>query len=166
MAGELTAVTTDLTISGALRRQFQRAFHILRDAMQQLDDLQWPAGEVDWLIPARQVLHGLSSVDFYSRPAPVFGLSKKQFVDWEKASPDELPTRAEMLEYLEKIALTTDAWLASLSDAQLLVEETQFAWTGRSILDRAMYCLRHLQHHTAIVNSELRRRGLKRGEWQ
>jgi hypothetical protein len=38
-------------------------------------------------------------------------------------------------------------------------------WTGGTRLDRAIYSLRHSQHHLGQINAELRRKGVSRGEW-
>ena len=33
------------------------------------------------------------------------------------------------------------------------------------MLDRALYALRHTQHHVGMINTELRRLGVPRPEW-
>jgi hypothetical protein len=71
-----------------------------------------------------------------------------------------------MLAYTEEVEAKVKQWLLKRSDEEFFQPQTICEWTGATVLDRAIYALRHTQHHTGQINSELRRRGLPRGEWQ
>ncbi len=71
-----------------------------------------------------------------------------------------------MLVYLEQVEAKVKQWLLKHGDAEFLEDQSICKWTGARVLDRAIYVLRHTQHHTAQINSELRHRGLPRGKWR
>lgn len=151
-------------IGQCIADQFDRVFSSLRDAIGKCPDDQWISGDVDWLIPARQAFHAVRSADFYRHRSreefhcPIAG-------DWEKTPLAELPARPALLEYLQHTQGAMKQWLTQQSDEAILADEKAFPWTGRTILDRAVYALRHVEHHLAQINSELRRRNLPRGKW-
>jgi hypothetical protein len=74
-------------------------------------------------------------------------------------------TRQEVLRYLGEVESNVRRWCNVCDDAQFLAEQSMWKWTGKTALDRALFNLRHTQHHIAQLNAELRRRGLPRGEW-
>jgi hypothetical protein len=86
-------------------------------------------------------------------------------LDWEAAIPDELPSREETLAFIDRTEVRIEDWLRDLGDEGLMELEEQYGWTGDRILGRALYVLRHNQHHIGGINAELRHRGLERGEW-
>ena len=71
-----------------------------------------------------------------------------------------------MLRYLEHVRTQVNDWLAGKADGDLLAPQTAFPWTGPNILSRCIYVIRHTQAHIGEINSELRRRGLPRIQWQ
>ena len=68
-----------------------------------------------------------------------------------------------MLGYLARVNARLETWLAA---TDFLAPETVYPWTGASVLSRAMYLLRHCQHHVAELYLELTRRGLPCPEWE
>ena len=70
-----------------------------------------------------------------------------------------------ILKYLDEVEAQVQSWLDGLGDAGLLESETRCPWTGDYVLCRALYLLRHVQHHLAQMNTELRRRGIDRPKW-
>ena len=55
---------------------------------------------------------------------------------------------------------------ASLADEGLLADEPLYPHAGTKVLGRALYPLRHTQHHLGELHSELRRRDIARPQWQ
>lgn len=148
----------------SLTDQYDRLWLSMRDALTKCPDDLWRKSDVDWLIPARLAYHAIQACDFYSRPTRDFNWNNLQS-NWETSPPDQLPSRQKILDYQAHVAQQVKAWLLDLGDTGLLTEETVFIWTGALILDRAIYSLRHAQHHLGQLNAELRRHNLPRGEW-
>jgi uncharacterized damage-inducible protein DinB len=151
-----TKTQTSHQIAPSLAEQFDRVWRTLRSALSRLDEDQFHAGDVDFLIPRNLAYHTIETADFYSSDGP----------------PDAFPwgyfkaeSKAEMLRYADEVQSKVRRWCTAQDDEQWLKEQSQWKWTGRTMLDRALYTLRHTQHHTAQINAELRRRGLPRGEW-
>ena len=40
------------------------------EAINNIPDEEWRTGEIDYLVPARQILHGIETLDFYSVMVP------------------------------------------------------------------------------------------------
>ena len=92
-----------------------------------------------------------------------------QGFEWEDATPEQFPTREQVLEYMNEMQTRVEAWLKGMKDSDLLSPDTSFdspPRMGGSVLGRAMYLLRHSQHHLGELNGELRRRELPRAEWR
>jgi hypothetical protein len=53
-----------------------------------------------------------------------------------------------------------------LVDSDLEAKETFFPWTGSTLLSRALYTLRHTQHHLAELSAELGQHGVNTPDWQ
>jgi len=104
-----------------------------QDAVQNIPDEHWKTGNIEYLIPARLVYHVLECTDFYSNPSPKGFVWGHRFnIDWEKASPEQLPTKEQTKTYLTEMIEKMDSWLQKFSDAELLSEEKAFPWTGKS----------------------------------
>ena len=153
------------TIGEVLARQYDRVWGTLRDAISQLSDEQWRASECAWLAPVRQAYHLVETAEFYG------GETSKGYKfgslggNWEESPAAELPAQQQVLELIDRVQPRLRRWLTECSDSDFLAEETDFQWTGGTRLDRALYSLRHSQHHLGQINTELRRRGLPRGKW-
>ena len=87
-------------------------------------------------------------------------------MDWEGAKPEQLPTQEQTLLYLNEVQPKVEDWLKETSDSELLSPDTEYPWTGGSVLSRALYLLRHNQSHLGELNAELRRRELPRAKWR
>ena len=155
------------TISAALIRQFDWTWATLSDAIGTFDDIGWRTGSTDFLIPARQAYHLIEAVSFYAEANP--DADKFEWgclgCGWETAPPSQLPSQQAILGYLEETRAKMRRWLSDQSDADFLKVTGDIKSSWPTKLDRALYGLRHTQHHTAQINTELRRRGLPRGKW-
>jgi hypothetical protein len=158
---------SDTTISVSLIEQFARSWEVLRDAVRQFPAEQWRCGEIDYLIPPRLALHVIEAAEFYAGDTPEgFHFGGRFGVDWEGSPAEQFPDQEEMLRYLDEVQAQVEAWLRGLSDADLLLPGQAFPWTGRCVLDRAIYVLRHTHQHIGEMNAELRRRGCPRAQWR
>jgi len=84
-------------------------------------------------------------------------------VNWEEKDSSKLPGQDKLLTYLDEVEENLARFLA---DADLKATEELFRWTGSTMLSRAVYMLRHTQHHLSEICLELHIRGLQAPEWQ
>ncbi len=159
-----------MTIGAALIDHFTRVWETYRAAIDDIPEEHWRSGEVDYLIPARLVYHVLEAAEFYARGTPKgfdWGGNQRRFgVDWEGAKPEQLPIQEQTIAYLDEVQPKVESWLKEASDSELLSPDTEYPWTGESVLGRALYLLRHNQDHLGDLNAELRRRDLPRAKWR
>ena len=159
-----------MTIGTALGEHFTRVWDTYQAAINDVPEEHWRTGEVSYLIPARLVYHVLEAAEFYARGTPKgfdWGANQRRFgVDWEAATPEQLPTQEQSLIYLNEVQSEVEKWLIKASDSELLLPDVEYPWTGGSVLGRALYLLRHNQSHLGELNAELRRRELPRAKWR
>ena len=162
-----------MSMREAIDRQFEATWRGLRSTTEDIPAEQWTAGDVDYLRPARHVLHAIIAADGYCRSEPhraswntlteqTFGRS----IDWVNTPADQLPDQNAIRDYLDGVGLRIEAWLDGLSDEDLLEPQKEFLNTGPNILSRMIYVIRHTEGHIQIINAELRRRNLPRIKWQ
>ncbi|MFP4139695.1 MAG: hypothetical protein ACOCZU_06190 [Planctomycetota bacterium] len=143
----------------SLKRQFGQAFDVLEAAVRLLDDSQWRQGGSPYDGPARGTLHALQAAEYYTHGrSEVFRWQGKGV--WEMDS-HELPDQQEMLDYLAAVRSINDEWIASLDRGPLAVGGEQ---AGQA-LDRAVYAVRHLQHHTGEVCAWMKQFGHPQETW-
>ena len=138
------------------------------EMINSIPDDEWTTGDVDYLVPARHLVHVLGCVDLFTGdtpfeqhdPAGLFGV-----VEWG-TPPEELPGGRVALAKLAEMRMVVEERLAELDDAALLESETLYPWTGQNRMGRMLYVLRHTQHHLGEVNAELSRRGIKAAIWE
>jgi len=155
------------TITETLIEQFSRTWKELKQAVQKTPAEQWVKGNSNYLKPARLAYHILFVADMYATHMGYeeYKPHRKYKLDWEGTPASQLPTQAQTLILIDETADTVSQWLHNLGDAGLLMEETQYPWTGKAKLGRAIYTLRHNQWHIAEINTLLRERGLEPGDW-
>lgn len=156
---------SDVRIGDVLARQYDRVWGTLRAAISRLSDAQWHQSECDWLAPVRLAYHIVETAEFYSGGSPDGYKWGSLGGDWEGSPAADLPSQKQMLDFIDRVQPAVRKWLVECDDASFLSAEPVFQWTGSTRLDRALYSLRHSQHHLGQINAELRRKGLPRGEW-
>lgn len=159
-----------MTIGVALLEHYTKLWEMCRAAIKEIPEEHWRSGDVDYLIPSRLIYHTLEAAEFYGRGTPKgfdWGGNQRRFgVDWEAATPEQLPTPEQSLLYLDEVQAIVEKWLKEASDSDMLVPDTEYPWTGGSVMARALYLLRHIQGHIGEINAELRRRELPRINWR
>lgn len=150
--------------SEALADQFLRTLFMLRTAVETFPAETWVEGETDYQRPAGLALHIVQTIDLYSALKPGEGSGDPLAqVNWEEQDSSKLPSQEELLRFLGQ----TEERLANfIATSDLGAAEELFPWTGSTLLSRALYCLRHTQHHLADMAMELQRRGMTPPNWQ
>lgn len=148
----------------ALADQFMRALSMFRLAVNSFPEEAWFDGETLYQRPAGLALHITQSVNFYSALKP--GERSEDpltQVNWQERDSSKLPSQDELLRFLDKV----EERLANfILKSDFGGNESIFPWTGLTVLSRALYSLRHMQHHLADMAMELQRRGLRPPDWQ
>jgi hypothetical protein len=157
-------------LTNILMEQFSLIFDMFEEAIEKIPETQWTSGEIDYLIPARLILHASEAADYYTTDSSEGYLWNKRFeADPEKVGdikPGDLPLQEVMLEYHREVRGKIEGWLRVMSEDDLLIAEEKFPWTGSTVLGRMLYILAHYRQHFGEVNAELRRRGLPRIKWR
>ncbi|NQU11545.1 DinB family protein [bacterium] len=162
-------MTDQRTIAASLAEQYAKVCDTVRSVIQTYPPAEWTRRKKGCL-PVQQVYHTIGGLQMYCGPGEFRWDERFLGADgrfsW-RTDPANPPSQSEMLDYLDRIQRHTDRWLASLSDAQILEQhEPTGRHTGRCLLDRLVYLLRHTQHHLGMIESDLIRRGLKLPEWK
>ncbi len=149
-------------LTDGLKRQFNNAFDVLEAGIVSFDDGQWRSGSPSFNGPGRAVLHTLQCGEFYTcEDGSVFtNLGKKV---WQMSN-EELPTQEQAGHYLAEVRAKTLAWIESIGDQGL----GTFGDDDESVdaLERVVYALRHLQHHTGEVCAYQKHCGLEPSPWK
>lgn len=152
----------------ALADQFGRSWEMVLEAVRAFPEEEWRVAEEDRYQPARIVHHLLFAADRYtwSGAADAYAPKRAPAFDWAKSPVESLPDRETALRQVEQAKADSLAWVEGLGSSGLVGEKAMWAWTGESALAQGIYHLRHLQHHMAELNVELRRRGLATVKWR
>jgi len=154
------------SIGEALLEAFKLIWEMYDEALENIPREHWRAGEIDYLIPARQVYHAVETADFYSGASPDdFPWGQRFDCGCFDSPPDELPSREQAREYHDEVRVKVADWIRGLDATEILAREKSFSWTGSVVLGRALYLLGHYRQHLGELNAELRRRGLPRVKW-
>ena len=159
-------VNPPISVSEALLEAYALIWEMYDDAIENIPEEHWRTGEIDYLIPARQVYHAVETADFYSESTPDdFRRGQKFDCKCFDSPPEELPTNEQTREYHEEVRTKETNWIRGMDNPELLAKEQSFPWTGSVVLGRALYLLGHYRQHFGELNAELRRRGLPRIKW-
>lgn len=155
-----------MSIGEALLEAFKLIWEMYDEALENIPGEHWRAGEIDYLIPARQVYHAVETADFYSGASPDdFPWGQRFDCGCFDSPPEELPSREQAREYHDEVRVKVADWIRGLDATEILAREKSFSWTGSVVLGRALYLLGHYRQHLGELNAELRRRGLPRIKW-
>jgi hypothetical protein len=154
-------------IVDAFLNQYARAVSMLRDAIARLTDQQWNVGGPTWAeVPSCAACHAIQCAEYYiCDDRSAFRWDAHKWKAWEYP-PRNMPTRGEAIAYLDRVAAMTVQWVRRQSDSKLLAVDPRLSDPPRSLLEELLYALRHLQHHTAHISQECKRRGFGASEWR
>ncbi|MBN2238491.1 MAG: hypothetical protein JW712_01850 [Dehalococcoidales bacterium] len=152
-------------ITDDLLNQYKCALGMFRDAINLFPADEWKRGDFDYLRPAGVACHVVEAMDFYtgSTPPDTFPWGGRFGIDWESPDSEKLPDQLQVLEYLDEIEMRLETWFG---ENDMLSEETLMPWTGKTLIGRVAYGIRHVQHHLAEMSLELTRRGYSSPEWR
>jgi len=154
-------------LNQVIANQFEAAWSMLSESMEQLAGKGWRAGSNAHAIPARLAYHIIETADYYTHhDLEVYQWAGRFGVDWEVEDPEQLPAAEVMLFYLAEVRAKVADWLASLGEAGLLASDAVFHQEGMTHLDRALYVLRHTHQHLGELHALLHERGLPRPGWR
>ena len=155
------------SLASIITSQFGNAWDMLEKAMRNFTENQWRSGDCHHFIPARLAYHAIETVDYYLRDdLTAFKWGWRFGVDWQGASPSQLPDLRSTLSYLHETRRQGATWVANLGDDGLLGPDETFHTEGISHLDRVLYVLRHTHHHVGEICGELRKRKRPRPPWK
>jgi uncharacterized damage-inducible protein DinB len=155
-------------LASILKDQWARVWNMWEEMIRTIPDDEWTKGDIDYLIPARHLIHVLVCDDAFTGGTTLDqydGSHLFEVREWG-TPPEELPSRDVALAKLADIRVIVGQRLAKLNDAALLEPEELHPWTGKTRMDRLLYVLRHSQHHLGEMNAELTRRGIKAAVWE
>ena len=156
------------TLVASIKDQWARTWSMWEEMIQSIPDEEWVRGEIDYLIPARHLIHVTVGEDFFSADTPLNESDQTRWFGvpaWETAASD-LPGKEAALSKLAVFKSTVESRLSRLTDEALLAPEQIHPWTGQTRLSKILFSLRHTQHHLGEINAELIRRGMKGIKWQ
>jgi len=153
------------TIGESTAAQFARCWEMLRDVIRRTPEDRWCVDADPQLTPARWALHALQAADAYQCPCLDEVNWTPRFCDWEGGAPEELPSREQLLDYLDETAAKLDARLCAMGDDELLAP-SPYPWTGATYLEHWLYALRHTHSHLGELNMLLRAAGGETGIWR
>jgi hypothetical protein len=152
-------------VENSLLDHFERSLDMFRSAIQNCPEAEWKKGDMDYLRPAGVAYHVVETIQFYGSDIPVnrFDWGGRFGCDWESPDSLKLPSQEQVLNYLD------EAWVIAkkmISNVDPESEEKSYPWTGKILHSRFIYLLRHIQHHTAEMSLELKRRGYACPDWK
>ena len=149
-------MTRCISIADALKDQFRRTWKPIRRVIEECPPEAWTA-PVDYCdSPAVCMYHTMYWWDHFTRA--------RRLDAGGGFSEERPPTREQALAYHQAVGEQVEAWLGRRKDEQFL-KPLRTARTGRCMLARAMYYLRHNQHHLADMQIVLRQLGVDVNLW-
>lgn len=154
---------TQESIKQAVLGQLQRTFEMLKDAIQGFNDNTWR--QLFGIRPASTALHAVETVEFYfsGKSAEEFPWRHRFGVDWAKAADEELPGQSAILDYLSEVEVKLRDYFTK---SDLSAAEQIYPYTGKTVLERCLYVLRHTQHHIGQLNAALLSAGRNAAGWK
>ena len=146
------------TLADAIAEQHDRAWEMFRQTIARIPEDKWRCDDDPKLNPARRGLHAVEAADWYETLAFDQVQWGVRFCDWEGGTPDQLPTKAELLEYLSEVAEKLDKRIRGMSDEELCAPPP-YHWTGETTAGLWGYVLRHTMLHVGEMHAYMRLAG-------
>lgn len=144
---------------------FLASIHMLQDGVGKIPDNRWREGCKEYLIPARIAYHILMGIEwFVSNVPPREHIATRHFHDknaaGELAPIETLPDRQQYLEDLSWITDQACVWFSTWKQEEATGINNPFR------LKKALYFLRHTQHHIGEFSAVARLMNLARPSWE
>jgi hypothetical protein len=152
----------------SLADHFSRTWDMMIDAADRFPEKGWYDSSDDRMQPARIAYHVLKGFERYTwlGTADEFFSQRRFSLDWINAAASEFPGQRETVQLLQEAKAKTLEWIRHYGAEGLTAPKPLWPWTGSCVLAQGLYHLRHIQHHVAELNVELRRRGLTIVDWK
>jgi hypothetical protein len=151
-----------------LVEQFKRSFKMLQSVIDNIPAAKWKEDVRGSFIPAAVAYHTVETLDFY-----FCGKTSDQFVwgyrfrgPWWSSPEEDLPTREEVLVYLEEVEERVAAYLDSREDDDLAQTFDTYEWSGGTVLGHSIYAIRHTMHHQGQLAALQFQYGIEGDTWQ
>ncbi len=156
------------SIGQILDDQYTRMWNLLREVILNTPDEPWREGSRISSGLARLAYHTIETVDFYN------GETEKSFKwgarlginIWEAATPSELPSKEQVNKYAEEVRIKTETIFSEWNDMNFMAKQTIFHWTGKTLLDRFLYIIKHSYYHLGQINAVLSASGFTPLNWR
>lgn len=141
-----------------LCRAYEDVLWMLEDGIRKTPDERWRSGVDEYLVPARIAYHIVKSLEFLTNELPgVEFLRTRRFkLDWLGAV-DAMPDRAALLLDLDWVRERIMTWLPKAD-----IETPESAQR----VQKALYYLRHSQHHVGEYGIIARLAGFSEPQWR
>ncbi|MHB0935806.1 MAG: hypothetical protein ACYDCO_01290 [Armatimonadota bacterium] len=144
-----------------IEQTFLESLRMLEDGIRKIPDSHWRQGNGEFLIPARIAYHTMIGLEWFfsNLPEAEHKRTRRYNLNW-KGPVEDFPDRGAMLEDL--------AWMTGRV-REWFVEWTREAAAGADRpfrLKKALYFLRHTQHHVGEFCAAARLLGDERPAWE
>jgi hypothetical protein len=136
-----------------LCKAYEDTCWMLEDGIRKISDAGWRTGPDDYLVPVRIAYHLLKSFEWLVNELPreEFLATRKYKLDW-LGPVEPMPSREEMLAELTGLQRKVLAWLEKAVEPEKI--------------ERALYILRHTQHHIGELSIIARLIHCESPEWK
>ncbi len=147
-----------------IEHAYLMSIRMLEDGINKVPDAQWRDGVEEHLVPVRIAYHILMGLEWLiSTVPPEEHLRTRRFqlqhARHGLAPLDTLPDRQTLLDHLVWMTDRVREWCADW-DQQAAGQDSAFR------LRKALYFLRHTQHHLGEFSAAVRLLGLERPAWE
>ena len=136
-----------------------------RELIEGCPNEQWREGDYVYFVPARQMYHLIDCATILLGNPPKRPPTPKPFGSHWDGPVEALPSQGQLLDLLGRVEADARDWIGGLSESKWVDSDIGLS-TEKTPLAHVVYAIRHNAYHLAIVNGEMRRRGLARMTWR
>jgi hypothetical protein len=143
------------------RKAFLTTIEMLEDGIAKIPDDQWRNGTEWYLVPACVTYHIIMGLEwFITTLPPREHIEQRRFKLDESTPADEMPDRSTTIEDLAWITGRIEDWFSQWS------QEATDDKGNASRMQKALYFLRHTQHHIGEFSTAVRLLHQKHPTWK
>jgi len=157
-----------IQLSQGLLENYRSTLKLVADVISQFDDIQWLEGNSQLQVPWKLSYHIVDCLDYYFREAPEieYDWGYRFGGGWWELAEKDVPSRQDMLKYLENIEERIITHLSSLEDQELQKPFDREKEHGETKLAHYIYGLRHTMHHHGSLSLLSLQFGNDEGIWE
>jgi hypothetical protein len=140
---------------------YESTLQMLEDGIKKIPDNAWRTGTTDYLIPVRIAYHTIIGLEWFATELPwdEHKRTRRYGLNW-MGPVDDMPSRQEMLQDIAWIRDRIAQWFEKRSAAGVESEQ------GQENVFKALYFLRHSQHHIGEFAASARLANAERPGWK